>query len=363
MSRIERLTPEQMSRFPEFVEKWTSIGLCTDPANRPNAEAAIREMYGCAGFPAPKKIVWCGSPLSQGLTRAIILDNKLASVGASVGDSVGDSVRDSVWDSVRASVGASVGASVWDSVRASVGDSVWASVGASVGASVWDSVRDSVYGAHDADWLGFYDYFRLVCGLESETQKLKGLWLLAQSAGWAIPYRNVCWVSERHDILLRDERGMLHNLIGPAVMYPDGWAIYAVHGVRVPSDIIEKPDMLTKERILGEENAEVRRVMIEKVGNDKFLEMIDAKPIHEDARGKLFRIELANDEPMVAVQVVNSTPEPGGHHKLYLLRVHPELRPMLPDGKMGKAQALTVANAIASTFGLTGNDYEPAIET
>ena len=277
-----------MAKFPEYVARWTDIGLCTMPADRGAAEQAIREMYGAANLPPPAKIVWCGSPLASGLTRAIIIDKKLlpqigdavrASVRASVGDSVrasvgasvGDSVRDSVWDSVRGrdvrasvgdsarnsvgdsvrnSVGDSVGNSVWDSVgnsvrdsvrdsvRNSVGDSVRDSVRNSVGDSVrdsvWDSVGDSVYGQHDAAWLAFYKYFHDEVGLTEQTEKLSGLWMLAKSAGWALPHQNICWVSERHNILERDERGRLHSMSGPACAYPDGWGIYAVHGVPRP---------------------------------------------------------------------------------------------------------------------------------
>jgi len=90
--KIEKLTTEQITKFPEYVRKWTNIGLSTEPANRPAAEAAINRMYTIAGIKEPK-IVWCGSPLSQGLTRAILQKaNK-----ASVGDSVWDSVWASVW--------------------------------------------------------------------------------------------------------------------------------------------------------------------------------------------------------------------------------------------------------------------------
>ena len=107
---ISKLTPEQTARMAEFRDKWISIGLSTEPAQREQAEAAIRQIYRSAGLNEPRKIVWCGSPLSQGLTRAVILDKRLleaASVGASVRDSVGASVWASVW--------ASVGASVWAS--------------------------------------------------------------------------------------------------------------------------------------------------------------------------------------------------------------------------------------------------------
>jgi hypothetical protein len=116
---IEKLTDAQIARFPEFIKKWTDIGLSTQPAARLRAEHGIRLAYEAAKLKAPLKIVWTTSPLAQALTRAIVMDAK---------GKVGKGVRASVWDSV------------WDSVRASVRDSVWASVRD----SVWDSVRDSV---------------------------------------------------------------------------------------------------------------------------------------------------------------------------------------------------------------------------
>ena len=120
---INSLTKEQTAKFPDYVRDWTNVGLSTDPASRPEAEQGVIESYNAVGLKAPR-IVWCTSPMAQGIVRAILLSEKSASVWASVRDSVGDSVRDSVWASVRDSVRASVWASVGDSVRASVGDSV-----------------------------------------------------------------------------------------------------------------------------------------------------------------------------------------------------------------------------------------------
>jgi hypothetical protein len=127
---IEKLTDAQIDRFPEFVKKWTDIGLCTLPADRLRAEHGIRLAYEAAKMKAPVKIVWTSSPFAQGLTRAIVLDVK-GNIGRNVGAGVGASVRDSVWASVGASVRDSVWASVWAGVRDSVGASVWDSVGAS----------------------------------------------------------------------------------------------------------------------------------------------------------------------------------------------------------------------------------------
>src|SRR3990167_1048783 len=98
---ITELTTEQKSRFPEFVEKWTKIGLSTEPADRANAEKGIQLIYQQANLKDPK-IVWCSSPLVSVLTCALIIDTK------SVRTSVWASVRDSVWNSVGASVRTSV---------------------------------------------------------------------------------------------------------------------------------------------------------------------------------------------------------------------------------------------------------------
>jgi len=379
---IESLTEEQINKFPEYIKKWTDIGLCTDPANRIEAEKAINESYRLAELEIPKKIVWCGSPLSQGLVRTIILDKKLienisdsvrdsvwasvrASVWDSIWDSVGASVWDSVWDSVRASVSASVRASVsasvrdsvwdsvrasvWDSVRDSVEDSVRDSVEDSVRASVGDSVGDSVYGQQEASWLGFYEFFRNELNLINQTEKLKGLIELSKHAGWFLPHKEICWVSERHCLLNRDDKGRLHSLNQPSVLYPDGWSIYAVHGVRVPEYIIMNPNQITIKKIEEENNLEIKRIMIERFGQERYLMESNAKMIHKDKFGELYYKEIKNDEPLVMVKVINSTPEPDGSRNNYFIRVDPKIK--------------TAHAAVAWTFSMKKKDYKPLVET
>ena len=63
------------------------------------------------------------------------------------------------------------------------------------------------------------------------------------------------------------------------------------------------------------------------------------------------------------MELVNSSLEPDGSRKTYHLRVHPELRPLLPGDQLGAPQKATCQNAVASTFGLRGEEYAPEIET
>jgi hypothetical protein len=138
-------------------------------------------------------------------------------------------------------------------------------------------------------------------------------------------------------------------LIGPACAYPDGWAIYAVHGVRVPGWIIEAPQEITPEKIDTERNVELRRVMLSRFGESKYLEQSGAMEVSRDSRGVLYRKDIAGDEPLVMVRVENSTLESDGRPKIYWLRVPPDTK--------------TAQEAVAWTFGVRPEAYNPETET
>jgi hypothetical protein len=117
----------------------------------------------------------------------------------------------------------------------------------------------------------------------------------------------------------------------------------------VPRDFLDELTRLTPERIRDEENAELRRVMLEHYGYDRYLEESGAVPVHRDEAGVLWRVRLVGDEDVVMVEVVNSTPEPDGTHRTYWLRVPPSTR--------------TAQEGVAWTFGLDAEAYEPLQQT
>lgn len=73
------------------------------------------------------------------------------------------------------------------------------------------------------------------------------------------------------------------------------------------------------------------------------------RDIQQDEFGTLYRKVIMDDEPIVVVEVENSTPEPDGTFKRYFLRVDPQVR--------------TAREAVAWTFNLAEDDYKPAIQT
>ena len=95
---------------------------------------------------------------------------------------------------------------------------------------------------------------------------------------------------------------------------------------------------------------------------ERYLIESGASEITSDKSGKLYRVNLPNDEPLVMVRYKDSSTS-----REYFHRVHPELRPLqkLPNGmqRLGDPQEMTPKNAIASTFGRRGEEYNPQLQS
>ncbi|ALC19272.1 DUF6745 domain-containing protein [Streptomyces pristinaespiralis] len=339
-----------------YADKWRAIAAATGPADRAAAEEGVRLAYGAAGLPAPDRIIWADSPLA-GVNAVRALE--------APGRSVRDDVRTRPWADERRRVHDELGPGGWTALWTGTGALLWDGTRAlaeRIRTGVVDALLekapddaagrageesrirgvllDAVLGQHDAAWLAAFD---------GRSDRLTGLARVAEHAGWWWPFEKAVVICERPLRLHRDEAGRLDNGDGPALVFPDGFALYAWRGMPVPAEFLRELTALTPERIRDEENAELRRVMLEYYGYDRYLAESGAQPVHRDETGILWRIALADDEDVVMVEVVNSTPEPDGSHRTYWLRVPPTTR--------------TAREGVAWTFGMHADVYEPAVQT
>jgi len=337
---ITKLPKKLAEQLPAIRDKWLAIGLSTEPIDRTKVEAALTKVYAVVDKPRPKYVILLRSPREVAYAVALLRSKSAR-------------VKNSVRAQVLAQVRAQVSAQVSDQVRDQVSDQVSDQVRAQVRAQVRDQVRDIInswfwwgFGQFQAWWASYYE---VAAGLGIDTAKLDGNIALTKCAGWSVLFWDWAFVSERPSIIKRDDRNRLHSENGPALAYPDGFTIHAIHGVRVPADVIEQPASITIQRIEKETNAEIRRVMIDLYGQARYLIDARADQIHADDYGTLYRKEVPGDEPIVMVKVVNSTAEPDGTFKDYFLRVPPDIT--------------TARGAVAWSFGKTAADYAPAVET
>jgi hypothetical protein len=344
---LTKLPDDLVAQLPAIRDEWLRHGLSTQPADRERAEAGVEHAYRAANLTPPKVVVWLRSPLEGVIASAMFKDQVAAQVrvkvGSQVWDQVGDQVADQVWDQVADQVWDQVWNQVWTQVR----DRVWNQVWDQVRAQVWDQAGVyAIYGSQDASWLSFYRVFRSA-GVEA-AKRLDGLSQVATSAGWWWPFKQAVILTERPCHLHRDDQYRLHNDKGLAIAYPDGWGVYAWHGIRVPADVILKPETITVETIHAEENIEIKRAMIERIGWDRYFEQTHATAVHTDAYGTLYRTRVGEVDCAVVV-VRNSTPEPDGRVKRYGIQVGLDVS--------------TAHEAVASTFGLTAKTYRPEVQS
>ncbi|GGX73182.1 DUF6745 domain-containing protein [Streptomyces minutiscleroticus] len=349
---------------------WRAVAAATGPGDRVAAEEGVRLAYRSAGLAEPAHIVWARSPReavrllagaadAAGSGTADAAGEGAAALPRATGRSVRERVRSRPWAAERDRLHARLGAAGWAAHWRGTGAGLWETTG-----SLVDRVRtavvtelaagdgheetdvrllllDAVLGQHDAAWLCAFD--------TGPGTPLEGLAAVAREAGWWWPYEDVAVVCERPTELHRDEAGRLDRADGPALAHSDGFRLHAWHGLPVPAELLDELGSLTPERIRAEENAELRRVMLEHYGYDRYLEESGAVPLHRDDTGVLWRVHLPGDEDVVMVEVVNSTPEPDGTSRTYWLRVPPTTR--------------TAREGVAWTFGLSADEYEPVRQT
>jgi len=332
----------------QHVNSWRDVAAATGAADRAATEEGVRLAYRTAGLAEPERIVWAASPRA-----AVEAVEKLADAG----QSVREEVRTRPWAEERRRMYDELGPAGWSALWSATGAQLWettaalaerirSGVVADLAARPEDesAVRlvllDAVLGQHDAAWLAAFD---------GRGDRLAGLAEVARNAGWWWPYERAVVISERPEVLHRDEAGRLDHGEGAALAYRDGFALHAWRGMPVPAAFLAELASLTPQRIREEENAELRRVMLEYYGYDRYLTESGAEPVHRDETGILWRIALDGDEDVVMVEVVNSTPEPDGTHRTYWLRVPPATR--------------TAKDGVAWTFGLEGAAYAPVRQT
>lgn len=203
-------------------------------------------------------------------------------------------------------------------------------------------------------WLPLFGFAAQYLNLavdEKSKEWLTNLLTLRRNHVEMQPYETICFLCEPPQTIFFNDRGFLHNTNAPAITFKDGFNIYMNNGVALSEQIAMRPNELAVEQINGEQNVEVRRIMIQQYGTEKYLEDSGAQAIDSDpAYGVLYRKEQTMDEPIVMVKVINATPEPDGSSpKAYFLRVPPYIA--------------TAKEAVAWTFNMEGNEYEPSAQS
>jgi hypothetical protein len=164
-------------------------------------------------------------------------------------------------------------------------------------------------------------------------------------------------------------RGQLHRSDGPAVITKAGGYMYYLRGLHIEPGLWHAIPALSWQEIMAIQNVELRRVVMEKVGLQKFIEKCKKEDTEDAldcngapilaskakagmrgiAKNALYRLILPRDEALVFMELVNSTAETDGTFKLYYLRVPPTIK--------------TVKEGLAWSFNVNKEEYVPVLQS
>ena len=279
IQKIQALTAAQERDLVAYREEYLAHGRSTQPSDRATTERVIRAMYQEIGEREPY-VWWVDGPATGSIIRAIIMDNLRDNLGDNLGANLGDNLR----ANLRANLGANLFWSFW--------------------------------GQHEAAWPAFYawpDLFLRTMHTDRQREQLSWWTDLAKSCGWWQPFKGIVFCCERPAIQATNAKGQLHNATGPAILCRDGWLLWSWNNVRVTEQVVMRPHSITKEEIARETNAQVRQVMVERIGIERVCRLFQAKCLDKRGEYELLALNLGDGLIRPYLKMLNPS-MPGVYH-------------------------------------------------
>ncbi|MCB4791081.1 MAG: hypothetical protein LHV68_04255 [Elusimicrobia bacterium] len=140
-----------------------------------------------------------------------------------------------------------------------------------------------IWGQMDYYWIAFYMFPEKYLGVKYDQNKsiLLHYWEdIAETSCWWWAYENVVFISDRPEKLSVNSNHRLHSDGSPAIRFTDGYSLWALNDIRVSKEIAETPaEKLNPELILNEQNPDIQREIIRKIGAERVLKKLNAKSL------------------------------------------------------------------------------------
>lgn len=324
--RTAPLSAAELAPVAEFIEKWTAIGLSTEPIDRDWAERALACFYELAGLAEPW-VVWAPCPVSALLSAAVY-------AAAGSGEAYSE-IRDRddlarlvdrvtrfglivprehlAYERLRDTIGRVVGRAL--RLRAVTASGCNPALLLPVSSAFSAASRAARYAPIDptlekclatliaepvdaASQEGFGGLLRRVlrqvtAGLDERLRAAaeahlgsplglglaaqldfahhvlrlpldRGFIELSEHCGLFWIADGLCFAAERPNHIKRDPADLLHSAEGPSIQFRSGWSWWHWHGSEINQEIIDAPERITIEAIEGMSARHLRRAMIER---------------------------------------------------------------------------------------------------
>jgi hypothetical protein len=342
------LTDEHRAQLPAHAAKWIANAMSTAPQTEEEqaiCRDAIERMYRSAKLTPPpqERVVFAPSPMVGALIWAIgaglwwlrkNLDDAKKLFGLQPVDLA--RVRDVAIERFALRVAPELRERFTLLTRAISGDDPSGESSTDIAAAVdWLlALRTNWYSAYNGgkDWSAwpcrqsaYFDVFELDLPVREHWRAYEEL---AKHAAGRFVHSDFAVICDRQERILIDERNRPHCADGPSHAWRCGHKAWHWHGTLVTQQIIEAPETLTRDQVLSEKNAEVQRAFAERIGWERFLELVGGVSVDTwvdpvtSLRYELIALELEGAPKLLKMQSPSLV---DGSQPHYVERVHSDL--------------------------------------
>lgn len=133
------------------------------------------------------------------------------------------------------------------------------------------------FGIMNYSWVAFYDYFTKIGVVNNDDFNRYCAYTKELPVYDTVQFEELCIVSRMPEFIkstiYRWQR-VPHCADGPAIRFKDGYSVYYWNGTIIPDAWIMDKDSITKDEILKQENAEMRRCLMEILGAKRYYDIL-----------------------------------------------------------------------------------------
>jgi hypothetical protein len=279
MKKIEKLTYEQEKELKTTLEKWLEIGRSTKRIDRIKSANAIKALYKVNGKQEP--FIWfCDSPYQCLFIIHLLKSNLGNNLWINLENNLWINLENNLRSNLRNNLGSNLRDNLENNLENNLWNNLWSNLGNNLRDKIWNNLRDNHLvdakinfenyfgGSQWCGWKVFYDFCNKIGVQYSKKDKeILSLWMEeASECYWWFPFERIVFLSDRPTTLNLNKYGQLHHNTEPAMVFADGYSLYYMNGVNVPSWIIENPEEITEEKIKEEDDENIKQIMLNRIG-------------------------------------------------------------------------------------------------
>ncbi|MCP6762372.1 MAG: hypothetical protein NHB32_27305 [Fischerella sp. CENA71] len=347
-----KLNPEQENLIKIYQHKWKNIALSTKRIDRQKAAEVVKEVYAFCGLAIPE-IIFCESPyeamsktlpssesliISPLIQRLLQLRSRILKLfpeqarfhqnhlvierPANVNVHINTTLYYgfiSYMKSLEQQFQVDLGYLTELEIEVNLSE-LYHQLQIELGEQ-YDS--NFIPAANFCSYCSWLDFWKSALNYTGDQELLQLFQSLAKSCGWIFPYKKVAVVCDRPTKLCFDRDNHLHAEGETAIEFTDGYKLYAYHGVILPEKYGKlHPHQWQAEWLLQEDNAELRRVLIQGIGYARMIEQLQAAELDQHQEYTLLKIE--NDVDVEPIFLLKMTCPSTGY--IHVLRVPPHIQ-------------------------------------